>query len=229
MDLLISGALSAFWLGILTSISPCPLATNIAAISFIGKQVKNARSVLISGIMYTIGRMTAYVLIAFIVVFGLLSTPKLSHILQEYMNMILGPALIVTGMFLLNLITLSFRFTKTNQKAQDIAQKSGIWSSGVIGLLFALSFCPVTAALFFGSLIPLSLKYESSLLLPALFGIGTGIPVFLFALAISFGAQSVNLIYKKVSSLEIWFRRITGILFLGIGIYLSLKHIFELF
>lgn len=228
MESFISGALSAFWLGILTSISPCPFASNIAAISFIGKQVQNAKYVLFSGILYTIGRMLTYIIIAVVVIFGLLSIPAISHLLQKYMNMILGPALILTGMFLLNLLPLSFSTSGLNGKAQQYAKKGSFWSAGILGILFALSFCPITAALFFGSLIPLSLKHQSNIILPALFGIGTGLPVFAFAALLSFSAQSISKAYKKVTNIEVWARRITGVLLLCIGIYLSLKHIFEI-
>ncbi|MCP4725761.1 MAG: sulfite exporter TauE/SafE family protein, partial [bacterium] len=220
MDFLISGAVSAFWLGILTSLSPCPLATNIAAISFISKKLHSVRAVLLSGILYTIGRMITYVAVAVLVIIGLSSIPKLSYILQKYMNMILGPALIITGMFLLELLSSSFSSVGSDKRAKQIASKGSYWSAGLLGILFALSFCPVTAAIFFGSLIPLSLNYNSNIILPALFGIGTGLPVFLFAVVISFSAKSINLIYKKVTMIELWARRITGVLLILIGIYL---------
>ncbi|MFC1556784.1 aromatic aminobenezylarsenical efflux permease ArsG family transporter [candidate division KSB1 bacterium] len=229
MEFLISGALASIWLGILTSISPCPLATNIAAITFISNKVQSTKSVLLSGTMYTLGRMLAYLLIAVIVITGLLAIPKISHFLQKYLNMLLGPVLIIAGMFLLKLLYLPFSMSVMNSKANKYAEKGDIISSAILGLMFGLSFCPVTAALFFGSLIPLAVSYNSSILLPALYGIGTGLPVFLFAVIISVSAQSVNTFFKKVTQIELWARKITGALFIGIGIYLSLDHIFELF
>ncbi|MFC1731669.1 aromatic aminobenezylarsenical efflux permease ArsG family transporter [candidate division KSB1 bacterium] len=229
MEFLISGALASIWLGILTSISPCPLATNIAAITFISNKVQSTKSVLLSGTMYTLGRMLAYLLIAVIVITGLLAIPKMSHFLQKYLNMLLGPVLIIAGMFLLKLLYLPFSMSVMNSKVNKYAEKGDIISSAILGLMFGLSFCPVTAALFFGSLIPLAVSYNSSILLPALYGIGTGLPVFLFAVIISVSAQSVNTFFKKVTQIELWARKITGALFIGIGIYLSLDHIFELF
>ncbi len=229
MDYFISGSLSALWLGILTSLSPCPLATNIAAISFLSKNIQSVRSVLLSGIIYTFGRMLTYIGIAVIAIIGLSTIPKLSHFLQKYMNMILGPILIITGMFLLELLTPDFSSRNSTEGAKKLASKGKYWSAGLLGVLFALSFCPVTAALFFGSLIPLSLNYNSDIILPALYGAGTGLPVLLFAVVISTGSKSIALIYKKISSIEIWARRLTGFLLVGIGIYLSLDHIFELF
>jgi len=228
MSAFITGAATALWLGILTSISPCPLATNIAAVSYIGKRVGNIRAVILSGILYSFGRMLTYLLIGVIVVAGLLSIPQLSMFLQQYMNKILGPILILAGMFLLELMSFNFSGTGISQKIQKHAAKSGIWGAGLMGITFALSFCPVSAALFFGSLIPLSLRHESSIVLPSLYGIGTGLPVFFFAVLIALGARSVGTVFKKLTFFELWTRRITGIIFIGVGIYFSLKYIFQM-
>ena len=229
MNELLPAALSALWLGILTSISPCPLATNIAAISFISRRVSRTRVVFLMGLLYTLGRMLTYVILAILLVTSILSIPQVSHILQKYMNKLLGPILIFVGMILLELIHINVSSSGLTEKMQKRVEAGGIWGAGLLGVLFALSFCPISAALFFGSLIPLSVKCSSSLMLPALYGIGTGLPVFLFALLIAFGAQSVGKTFNKLTQLEWWTRRITGIIFILIGIYFCLAYIFAIF
>lgn len=229
MNELLPAALSALWLGILTSISPCPLATNIAAISFISRRISRTRVVFLMGLLYTLGRMLTYVILAIFLVTSILSIPQVSHILQKYMNKLLGPILIFVGMILLELIHINVSSSGLTEKMQKRVEAGGIWGAGLLGFLFALSFCPISAALFFGSLIPLSVKCSSSLMLPALYGIGTGLPVFLFALLIAFGAQSVGKTFSKLTQLEWWTRRITGIIFILIGIYFCLAHIFAIF
>ena len=218
----------ALWLGILTSISPCPLATNITAISFIGKQLGNAQQVLVSGLFYTIGRMITYFGLSIFLVAGILSIPELSNFLQRYMNKLLGPLLILVGMFLLELLQFGSFGPVAGQRVQERAGKAGIWGAGLLGIVFALSFCPVSAALFFGSLIPLSVKHESSFLLPSLYGIGTGLPVSIFAVLVAFGARSVAAAFNKLTRVEYWVRRITGIIFILVGVYYSLTYIFGL-
>lgn len=210
---------TALWLGILTSISPCPLATNIAAISYIGNRVGNTRQVLISGLLYTLGRMTVYVVIGAIVVTGILSIPGMANFLQEYMNKFLGPVLIIVGLILLGVIKVSWLNLQGSAKIQSTADKGGIWGAGLLGIFFALSFCPVSAALFFGSLIPLAVGIGSAIIYPSVYGIGTGLPVIFFAFLIAFSTQAVARAYEKLRLFELWARRVTGIVFILVGIY----------
>ena len=163
---------SAVWLGILTAISPCPMATNVAAISFIGRGVGNRRAVLMSGLLYTLGRATVYVVLGVAVLAGLAASGTVSRFLQAYLNEILGPILIVLGMVLLGLLTPTTSLNLAGERLQQWASGAGILAAFPLGVLFALSFCPVSAGLFFGALIPLSLRHESRLVLPLLFGIG---------------------------------------------------------
>jgi len=225
----IFGLGSAIWLGILTSISPCPLATNIAAISFIGKNVGKPRMVLFTGILYTTGRTLTYLVLGTLLVSSLLSAPYISFLLQEYMNKLLGPLLIVVGIFLLELIRINFSSLGVGKKLQDKAENWGCWGGLILGCIFALTFCPISAALFFGSLIPVAVKFSSGILFPSLYGIGTGLPAFAFAIAIAFGTRSIGKIFNKLSQFEKWARRITGIIFITIGIYYTLNHLFNLF
>ena len=223
----VAGMITAVWLGILTSISPCPLATNIAAISYIGRQFTSARHVVLSGIVYAVGRMITYSVIGGIVVWGVLSIPGVSNFLQHYMNRILGPLLILIGMILLELFHINLPGLAAGEKTRSIADKGGITGAGLLGIIFALSFCPVSAALFFGSLIPLSIQNGSAVMYPLLYGAGTALPVIIFAFIIALGARSAASAFDSLKGFESWTRKLTGLIFILVGIYLSLKYIFE--
>ena len=218
---------TALWLGFLTSISPCPLATNVAAMSFISRGIGSPRRVLLTGLVYTAGRSLAYLVLGILMVASLLTAPGVSLILQERMNQILGPALIITGVLLLDLIRIPSRGGGISGGLQRRAERWGIWGGGLLGVVFALSFCPTSTALFFGSLIPLALKSGSSVILPAVYGIGTALPVFAFAIALAIGANVVGKMFNVLSRFEVWARRITGAVFIVVGGYYCLTYIFE--
>ena len=216
---------SAVWLGILTSISPCPLATNIAAITYIGKRVERPGIVLLSGLMYTAGRMLTYVILGVLVVTSILSIPDIALFLQQHMNKILGPVLIIVGLLLLGLFNLRLPGFGAGDKIAGRVERWGIWGAGALGFLFALSFCPVSAALFFGSLIPLAVDYQSSVMMPTVYGIGTALPVVAFAVLIALGAKWIGTAFNKISIFERWARRITAVAFVLVGIYYSLLYL----
>jgi cytochrome c biogenesis protein CcdA len=220
---------SAFWLGILTAISPCPLATNIAAISFIGRQVGNDRGVLFSGLLYTAGRTLVYVVLGFALAAGLMASGEVSRFLQKYLNEILGPVLILLGMVLLGMLgtTASFNLIDAD-KLRKHATEKGVWTALPIGILFALSFCPVSAGLFFGALVPLSVKNGSLFILPGIYGIGTALPVIVFSFIIAFSGEYLGRAFHCLTKVEIWFRYTAGVLFILAGIYYCLTHIYGL-
>ncbi|GAB4313390.1 MAG: aromatic aminobenezylarsenical efflux permease ArsG family transporter [Candidatus Sumerlaeia bacterium] len=220
-------AMTALWLGVLTSISPCPLATNIAAVSFLGRRVDRPVQALWGGMLYSIGRMLAYVLLAVLVVSGFLAVPALSRFLQKYMIQILGLLLILTGMVLLDMLSFNLPgFGAAGERFQRGGDRWGLLESAGMGFIFALSFCPVSAALYFGSLIPLCLDSRSPVMLPLLYGFGTALPVAVFAVLIAFGVQGVGRAFRHVQALERWARPASGWLFLLIGIYMSLRYIY---
>jgi len=212
-------AVSAFWFGILTSISPCPLATNIAAVSFLSKKINHPGKVFFSGLSYSFGRMAAYAILGFLIISSFLSVPLLANFLQKYMNRALGPILILTGVVLIDLIKINIPGVSLSQKQQNKLSDSGIFGSFLLGIIFALSFCPVSAGLFFGSLIPLSLNNRLGIFFPFIYGIGTGLPVLVFATAIALGITSLSKWFNWLSKAETYIRRITGIIFILIGLY----------
>jgi cytochrome c-type biogenesis protein len=227
MDNIFIGIASAVWLGILTSISPCPLATNIAAISFISRQFNDRGRVLLAGLLYMLGRVVAYTAIGILLVESLLTVSKTAFVLQKYINSFLGPILILAGLFLLEIIRPVLRGSGIAASVQKRVESYGVWGAGLLGILFALSFCPISAALFFGSLIPLAIKYNSGLLLPSLYGVGTGLPVILFAFLLALGTKYVAQAFSKLAAFEKWARRITGLIFILVGLYYTLIYIFR--
>jgi len=220
-------AVSALWFGILTSVSPCPLATNITAISFVGRRTGSPIGVLLSGLLYTLGRALVYTAIGILLVSSLLSAPTVSLTLQMWMNKLLGPILILVGMVMLGLLRISLRGRGMSQRLQQQVQRWGLLGALGLGALFALSFCPVSATLFFGSLLPLAVKHGSGILLPFVYGIGTAIPVVIFAIVLAFGARWLGKLFERVTQIERWMRTATGIVFIGVGVYMSLVHVYR--
>ena len=217
----------ALGLGIQTSISPCPLATNIAAISFVARRIDDTWRVVLTGLLYTLGRVVAYVGVGALLISGALSRPAVSNFLQEHISKVLGPMLIVTGMVLVELVRITPRGTLVGDKTHARVERAGIWAALPLGLLFALSFCPISAALFIGGLLPLALEHESRVVLPVVFGIGTGLPVIVFAILIAAGAKVVGKAFNRLTQLEWWARRVTGTLFILVGVWYCLRFIFE--
>jgi cytochrome c-type biogenesis protein len=217
--------LSAFWLGILTSISPCPLATNIAAVSFISRNLGSSKKVLWSGLLYAAGRMLTYVAIAILAVASLLSLPEVSFFLESNMHKIIGPLLIVVGIILLDVIPIPFSASLVGSSVQEKAGKWGMWGSGLLGIIFSLTFCPLSAALFFGSLIPLAIDGKSSVMMPSVYGLGTALPVVACSLVMVFSVKSIGKFFAKLTQIEKWVRKLTALIFIGAGIYLLLKNL----
>jgi len=226
MTPMLAAIATAFWLGILTSISPCPLASNVAAISFVGRSVVHPRRVLAAGLSYSIGRAVTYILVAALVVTSLLSIPSVSFFLQKRMNQILGPLLVVIGIGLLGWSTLQLPSGGWGQAMKERMARRGVMGAGGLGMLFALSFCPVSAGLFFGALIPLAVNSQSKLLLPGIYGLGTGLPVVVFALLLVLGAQWVGRAFRIAGAIDRAARPITGGVFVLAGLYLTLTHVF---
>jgi cytochrome c biogenesis protein CcdA len=219
--------IGALWLGILTSVSPCPLAANIAAVSFIAKGGGRASAVVSAGFAYTLGRSLAYMVLGFIVSASLLNVPAMAYFLQTSMPRVLGPVLVVTGLMLLEVFSFSMSGLSVSQQTAEKLRKTGAFGTFVLGALFALAFCPVSAAFFFGSLIPLALKQQSPIALPFFYGIGTALPVLVFALVIMFGVKQLGSIFNAVTKVEYWVRRVTASVLILAGIHLSLLHIFN--
>jgi thiol:disulfide interchange protein len=210
--------LSAFILGLMTAISPCPLATNISAIGFIGKDIENRNKVFYNGLIYTLGRALTYTGLAAVIFLGA-DQLALSGWFQQYGEKILGPLLIIIGLFMLGLFKINFPGVSRYMQRY---QERGVSSYGevlFIGILFALAFCPYSGVLYFGMLIPMTLSSGSGLGLPVVFAIATGIPVIIFAWLLAYTIAGVGKLYSGLKLFEKWFRRVVAVLFIGIGLY----------
>ncbi len=239
---------AALYLGILTSISPCPLATNVAAISYIGRKVDSPRLVIHAGLLYTLGRCLLYLGLALLLTTTALSIPAVSLFLQKYMHLALGPVFLLLGMCLVGLLTFTGGGTILSEKMQSRVDALGIWGALLLGLLFAVSFCPTSAAWFFGLItlimgseagaitemmnklgisLPEAVLPASSTVLPLVYGIGTALPVLVVAFLLAYCAQAVGKTYNILSKMEWWARMMTGWVFILLGIYFSLVYVFE--
>lgn len=211
--------LSAFILGLMTAISPCPLATNITATAFISKNISSKRKVFLSGLLYSLGRGFSYTAIGLILYFGA-SKFHIARFFNQNGEKFLGPLLIIIGLIMLNVIKLNF-FGKSNfqEKLSEKFKDKGLLGSFLIGVIFALAFCPYSGALFFGMLIPTTIASADGLYLPIVFAFGTGLPVILFTYLLAFTAGKVGIFYTKITKIEKVMRTIAGVVFILTGLY----------
>jgi cytochrome c biogenesis protein CcdA len=211
--------LTAFLLGILTSISPCPLATNITAIAYISKDIKDPKKSLLNGIFYTIGRGLSYTIIASLIYFGF-SEFDVSKFFQGWGDKTLGPILILISLFMFGLFKINFKVGGEKlEKIKLWLSNKGYLGSLLLGMLFALAFCPYSGVLFFGALIPLIIKSSSGLIMPLLFALGTALPVIIFSFFLFYNAQKINSIFKSTQKLELIVRYFIATVFLMAGLY----------
>lgn len=217
---------TAAWLGVLTAISPCPLATNVAAVAFVSRQGASPRRALAAGLLYSLGRSTAYVLLGALAVFAFERLFNVSLFLQGTFYKGIGPLMIVVGFVLLGFVgqRLSWSFTPS----EEHVRRAGLWGAPALGAIFALAFCPVSAAIFFGLLIPLAVQHASVITLPGVYGITTGLPVAAFAIAIAFGAKQIGRSFAAAQKFERWARPATAVVFILVGIYETLRINFHL-
>lgn len=211
--------LSALVLGLMTAISPCPLATNITATAFISKNISSKRKVLLSGVLYSLGRAFSYTAIGLVLYFGA-SKFHVARLFQQNGEKYLGPLLIIIGLIMLNIIQLNF-LGKFNfqEKLSEQFKRQGLWGAFLLGMVFALAFCPYSGALYFGMLIPMTISNASGLYLPLVYAIGTGIPVIVFTYLLTFAAHRVSAVFKQISKVEKVMRYVAGVVFVLTGIY----------
>jgi len=216
--------IAAFFIGLMTAISPCPLATNITAIAFISKKIGDGKKTLITGLVYTLGRMFTYVLIASLIIYIGVNVQSISLFLQKYGERIIGPLLIFIGLVMLNIIKLpSLKSGERINRLKEKLSEKGYLGSFLLGVLFALAFCPFSAVLFFGMLIPLALKYSDAFLIPSVFSIATGLPVIIFAFILTFSVSKLGAVMGKVQTFEKYMRYAMAFIFLVVGVYYTLR------
>ncbi|MBC6490413.1 aromatic aminobenezylarsenical efflux permease ArsG family transporter [Flavihumibacter stibioxidans] len=211
--------LAAFALGLLTAISPCPLATNITATAYIAKTITSRKKVLLSGLLYTLGRMFSYTTLGAIIYFGA-SKFQVAKLFQGNGEKFIGPIMIIIGLIMLGVIKLNFlsQGNLTDRLSEKFKDK-GLLGSFLLGVVFALAFCPYSGALFFAMLIPMTLSASAGIGLPVVFSIGTGLPVIFFAFVIAFSMEKLGMYFKAISKLEKVMRIAAGITFIITGLY----------
>ncbi len=217
--------LTALILGLMTAISPCPLATNITAVGFISRDIENKHRVFINGILYTLGRAITYTAIPLIIFFGV-DQLKFSGFFQRYGEKIIGPLLIVIGLFMLDFIKVNF---PAMNRLSTRMQHKETWSSLdaiLLGIVFALAFCPYSGVLYFGMLVPMTVSSASGLYLPVVFALATGVPVIIFSWLLAYTVSGIGGFYHKVKTFELWFRRVIAFLFIVVGVYYIFRAFF---
>ncbi len=214
-------ALTAFVLGLLTALSPCPLATNIAAIGYIGKDIENRGRIFRSGLLYTLGRIVAYTALGIVLIVILKEGASLFGVqkfIGKYGELILAPALLLIGLFMLfghKLRLPSFGFSGNG----EALAKQGGWGAFLLGVLFAMAFCPTSGVFYFGMLIPMSATATMGYLIPILFALATALPVLVVAWVLAFSAERIGEVYGKMQVLQRWVKIIVAILFIAVGTY----------
>jgi cytochrome c-type biogenesis protein len=213
---------TALILGLMTALSPCPLATNITAIGFISRDIDNRKRVFVYGLIYTLGRAISYTGLALILYFGA-SQMNVSRLFQGWGEKLLAPLLIIIGLFMLDVLIIKFpSFSGLTEKIGNVG-KGSYWSALFLGIAFAMAFCPTSGVLYFTILIPITVASVSGLYLPIVFAIATGLPVIVFAWVLSYSVGSVGRLYNHIKIFELWFRRVVAVLFIGVGIYYLIR------
>ncbi|MDL2239746.1 aromatic aminobenezylarsenical efflux permease ArsG family transporter [Bacteroidales bacterium OttesenSCG-928-K22] len=210
---------TALLLGLMTAISPCPLATNITATAYLSKDIGNKKRVFLNGIFYTLGRTFSYTALGMIFYFGA-SQFQVTRFLQNIGGLWLGVALIIIGILMLDVI--KFNIPGINKLTSNVGEKkrkNNYLNAFLLGVLFALAFCPYSGVLYFGVLIPMTIASPSGLILPVVFAIATGLPVIIIAYLLAYSMSNVGKFYNKMNSFQKWFKRIVAAVFIIVGIY----------
>lgn len=210
--------LTALLLGLMTAISPCPLATNITAIAFISKDIENRRKVFYNGLIYTLGRAVTYTGLGLILYFGA-STFHIAGFFQSWGEKLLGTLLLIIGIIMLDVIRINFPGLSALTSRMERSEKKGFWRVLLLGIVFALAFCPYSGVLYFGMLIPITIASPSGLFLPLIFALATGFPVIVLAYFLAFTMSEVGNFYNSLKKFEHWFRKVVAVIFILVGLY----------
>jgi sulfite exporter TauE/SafE len=213
---------TALILGLMTAISPCPLATNISAIGFISRDIDNRKRVFVNGLIYTLGRTISYTGLALIIYFGA-SQMNISRLFQGWGEKLLAPLLIIIGLLMLDVLKIKFPDFSGFAEKIGTEGKGSYWSTLLLGIVFALAFCPYSGVLYFAMLIPMTVASASGLYLPVIYALATGLPVIIFAWLLAYSLRSVGRLYNHIKIFELWFRRAVAVFFIGVGIYYLIR------
>ena len=219
MNLHEPSAAVALGLGLWTAIQPCPMTANLAAVSYLGRRAGSAGSALFAALLYAAGQVVAYVVLALLVLEGVASAWRLSGFLQQHVNQVLGPVWILTAMVLLDLVHFRLPGVRVGPKWQSRIDGWGAWSPLPLGIVFALGFCPVSAAIFFVDLLTIAAGGGSRLLYPALYALDAALPVLVFAAGSGAGSRWLGTVLNRTQQMQRWLNRVAGGVLLAVGIY----------
>jgi cytochrome c biogenesis protein CcdA len=209
--------ISACLLGLLIALAPCPMTINITAMGYISKDITRPRKVFSNGAFYALGTVIAYTTLALVLYFGA-DQFKLSSVFQQYSEYIIGPLLFLIGLYMLGIFRIDFLISNKLTRGFQNRTSFRAWDSFLLGLVFALAFCPYSGVLYFGMLVPLVIS-TSSPWLPLVFALSAAIPVVIFAWLLAFSVSGIGRLFNKLKSFEFWFRKVVAVVFMGIGIY----------
>jgi MFS family permease len=219
--------LYALLLGLLTAISPCQLATNIAAVAYISKDIDNKRRIFSNGLFYTLGNMIGYTTIGLILFFGA-SKFQISHLLVANGKKIMCLLLIIVGLVMLDFIKIKIpAWGRYLESFRNHSNGGSRLNATLLGVIFAITFCPYNAVLFFGMLIPLTIASISGLYLPVVFSIASGFPVIVIAYLLAFSISGIGNFYHKIKLFQIWLNRLVAIVFIAVGLYFVYLYYFQ--
>ena len=223
-DSLILAIGGALWLGMLTSVSPCPMATNVAAIGYLARSSHSRTMQLLAGMLYAAGRALAYALVGALITWGLMSAPAVSILLQKHLGQLIGPLLVLVGMVLLGMLPGLPSFGLVGNRISKRVADMGVAGAGLLGFLFAMAFCPASGALFFGSLLPMAVARESVILLPVCYGVGSALPVLFFGILLTVARQSASNAIGRLQRIDRWLMPATGWILVAAGLYLIIRQ-----
>ncbi len=210
--------ITAFLLGLLINVSPCPLCTNITAIGFLSKDIGNRRRVLLNSLLYMLGKTVAYLALG-VVVYYTAHALSIRAFFETYGERFLGPVLVLAGVLLLDVIKFHKHDEHCNHRHFSPMRTFGALGAFGLGLVFALAFCPYSGFIYFGMLMPLSIE-QQSLLLVLIFSLATVLPVLLIAWALAYGVSSIATMQNRLNTIDVWVRRITAVLFIVVGLWI---------
>ena len=197
------------------------MATNITAIGFISKDIGNRNKIFLGGLLYTLGRVVAYTVLGIILISILKEGSSMFSLqkgISKYGEILIAPVLIFVGVFMLfgdRLNLPKFGFSGTG-KAEKLKGNLG---SLLLGVLFALAFCPTSGLFYFGMLIPMSAAEPGGYLLPIVYAVATGLPVILVAWVLAYSVAGIGKFYNRIQVFQKWFNRVVAVLFIAVGIY----------
>lgn len=227
MSPLFAGVLTSIALGALTIFHPCPLATNIAAVSFLCTWKERHRDKLLTGSLFVLGEITTLAALGSFISLSVVNIPSAANFFQDYILQLFGPIFILSGMMLLGILLPRQRILKIPEKLLKLGSKIGRLGGLFLGVLVALTFCPMSAAIFFGVLVPLSVSNDAVVLYPLFYGVGASLPLMIIAILVSRSTAILDRYFLMKKPAEKILRKMAGTVMILLGVFLSLRHIFR--